>query len=540
MKLILPTLALFASSILFADEAKRPGDVVLEKAALSTSDVDKTEFEFGTLYIPENRNATKSRVISIGFARFRAAADTEAPPIFLLPGGPANSIVAELKQGNPRLAGILREMKQLRTAGDVIIVDQRGFSTRGEILKYPFKTPAMPLDKPASIARFSDAFVETSKAAVADFEKKGIDLRGYTVLECADDVRDLAKALGYSKISLMGGSFGSQWSFAIMRRHPDLIARALLTGVEPLDCGYDMPSHVLAAVQRMWWEAEKDERFKRYLPQGGLMAAARQVLRRLEQKPVAVELKGVKDAKSGESVTITLGHEDFQREAFLKGPDGPAFVLAVYHERYEGWATTASLQRRSRTMEMPMIGPLIDTSLSVTPKRKYLLRTDPATEFLGHWNFDSYMAIADILPTEDVGDEFRTEKVTNIPVVFVNGDWDTQTPIENTLGIAPFFPKSHVLIVERGGHGAMNQLTQHHPKVKDSLVQFLKTADMTGLPTRISVPPPKFSAPGFSHQVDSSRTEILMLAIITTADVFAAENWASSAGQIWLLMAKLT
>jgi hypothetical protein len=63
-----------------------------------------------------------------------------------------------------------------------------------------------------------------------------------------------------------------------------------------------------------------------------------------------------------------------------------------------------------------MIGPLIDTSLGVTPKREYLLRTDAGTEFLGHWNFDSYLATADIWPTEDVGDEFRTEVVSHIPV----------------------------------------------------------------------------------------------------------------------------
>jgi len=29
-----------------------------------------------------------------------------------------------------------------------------------------------------------------------------------------------------------------------MRRHQDVITRALLSGVEPLDYGYDMPSHV--------------------------------------------------------------------------------------------------------------------------------------------------------------------------------------------------------------------------------------------------------------------------------------------------------
>lgn len=484
-------------STVHAQTAKKPGDVIVEKTSLTVADDSTLDFEMGTIYVPENRSDPKSRLIAVGFARFRALEATETPPIFLLPGGPGNSLLSDLKQGSSRLPGLVRETNRLRRVADVVIVDQRGFSSRGEILKLSFRTPAFPLDQPGSLAKTSAAFVEVAQAAVADYAKKGVDLRGYTAIECADDVHDLAKALNYPRISLMGGSFGSQWSFAIMRRHPDLVARALLTGVEPLDCGYDMPSHVLAAVRRIWFEAEKDPRFKPYLPPGGLWAAARDVLRRLEQKPVRVTLKGARDSKTGEPITVVLGHEDFQREAFLKGVDSPAFVLSAYYERYDGWASTTSILRRSRQVEQPLIGPLIDTSLGVTPKRLHQLRTDPGNEFLGQWNFDPYLATADIWPTADVGDDFRAEVVTPIPVVFVNGDWDTQTPIENMLAIAPYFPKSHVLIVEHGGHGAMNQLAQHHPRTMDRLIEFLKTGNLDSLPTRISVPAPKFTVPSF-------------------------------------------
>ena len=49
----------------------------------------------------------------------------------------------------------------------------------------------------------------------------------------------------------------------------------------------------LAAVQRQWWEAEKDACLKPYLPPGGLMAAARAIVQNLEQAPWRVELPGV-------------------------------------------------------------------------------------------------------------------------------------------------------------------------------------------------------------------------------------------------------
>jgi pimeloyl-ACP methyl ester carboxylesterase len=455
------------------------------------------DFELGTLFVPETRAEPTSRLIKVGFARFRASAPTDAPPIFLLPGGPGSSFVGELRPGSSRLANLLRDTARFRRVADVVLVDQRGYSPRGDMLTFAHRTPELPLNEPGSLARSTSAFRDFAKSAVTAYAKKGIDLRGYTVLECADDVRDLAKALGYKQIQLVGGSFGSQWSFALMRRHPELVARALLAGVEPLDCGYDMPSHVLAAVRRMWWEAEKDPALKPYLPAGGLWAAARAVLRRLEREPVRVTLKGAKDTKTGEPVTVTLGPEDFQRDAFLRGPDGPAFVLAAYHEHYDGWATPVAIARRARPTAGPLIGPLIDTSLGVTPKRRYLLETDPACEFLGQWNFASYLATADVWPTADVGDEFRTEVVTRTPVVFVNGDWDTQTPVENTLAIAPFFPNRHVLIVERGGHGAMGQLAQHRPEVRDLLIEFLKTGSFEKLPARVSVPGPKWVVPGF-------------------------------------------
>jgi hypothetical protein len=55
------------------------------------------------------------------------------------------------------------------------------------------------------------------------------------------------------------------------------------------------------------------------------MAAARAVVERLECEPLRVELKGVKDSKTGEPITIVLGPGDFQQQVMLRGPaDGPA------------------------------------------------------------------------------------------------------------------------------------------------------------------------------------------------------------------------
>ncbi len=475
---------------------RKAGDVVIESASVKSANSDPVEFELGTLYVPENRAEPKSRLIGVGFARFKSEPKSEVPPIFLLPGGPGNSYLNGLQPGNPS-SSLVQEILRYRAIADVILVDQRGFSARGDVLKHRYRRPDEPLDQPASIERSTRAFTDMARAAVETFEKKGMDLRGYTVIACADDVNDLRAALGYDRITLAGISFGSQWSFAVMRRHPARVARALLAGVEPLDCGYDMPSHIMAAVHRMWREAEKDERLQPYLPPGGLAAAARDVLRRLERAPVRVPLTSVTGGGTGAAQTITLGHEDFQRDAALRTAAGPQFVLSLYYEHYEPWAQTISQARRTRSAELTMIGPLIDSSLGVTPARLYLLRNDPATAFLGQWNFDSYLATADIWPSPDVGDDFRTEVPCPIPVVFVQGDWDVQTPVENVLQVAPYFRAGHVVLVEHAGHGVMSQVTQYLPGTKKALLEFLKNGDTARLPTRVAVPAPKFGVPDF-------------------------------------------
>jgi pimeloyl-ACP methyl ester carboxylesterase len=467
---------------------RKAGEVVIEQATLTTPETGAVNFELGTLFVPENRSDPKSRIIGVGFARFRALQQTTTPPTFHLPGGPGGSYLQGMKQNNPGLTRFLKLVGQFRTVSDVVFSDLRGASERGETLIYKYRTPDVPLDQPTTLAVSTERFIRVARGAVAEFATKGIDLRGYTAKECADDVNDLRKALGYERITLVGTSFGSQWSFSIMRRHPQIIARALLSGIEPIDCGYDMPSLVLAAVQRMWWEAEKDPQLKPYLPAGGLMGAAREVLRRLERAPVNV--------KVGEQV-VTLGPEDFQRDAFFRGTSGPAFILSLYYEHYNNWGGSAVMGRRGRDAEAQLVGPLIDTSLGVTPRREHLLRTDPGTVFLGQWNFHNYIASAEIWPTADVGDEFRTEVVNKIPVVFAQGDWDTSTPVENLLNVVPFFQNSRVLIATHGGHGVIGPIAEHLPNVMQTLLEFLRTGNYGSVPTVVTLPVPKFRAPDF-------------------------------------------
>lgn len=485
--------AVIGSCLLLSSPSLPAAQIKSETRSIALPDGTSVEYELGTLQVPENRQNPNSRTISVGYARFRGMTATGAPPTFHLPGGPGNSYVSAMhldakdaaaRKLNERQAA---DLQRYREVGDVIYFDQRGCSELGERLVFEYDVPAKPLDQPGTMARETAEFVEASKAALADAAKRGIDVRGYTIRDCVEDVNDLRRELGYERITLIGQSFGSQWSFAIMRMYPGIVARAVLSGVEPLDCGYDMPANVCTAMRRMWQAVESEPAFQPYLPRGGIAGAVLDIVRRLEKGPVQVKVTD----KSGETKTVVLGRDDFR-------PETPAEILAIYHGHYEGWAKEVMQRRRAHKGRIdPLIGPLIDTGLAVTPARRNLLRTDPAIVVLGEWNFDDYMATEEIWPTVDVGDEFRLEVRNNLPVLFVHGDWDVNTPRENLLHVLPYFTNSRTVLVHQGQHSAFARVRETLPEATAAIMDFVRNGSTNNLPVEVTVPAPKFVAPNF-------------------------------------------
>jgi pimeloyl-ACP methyl ester carboxylesterase len=467
--------------------AHLPGDVVIEAGAVTAANGVRVAYEIGTLFVPENRTVAGSRTIGIGFARIRAKHPTGAPPVFVLPGGPGRSYLNAFTGNDAAARSLLAELLRYTEAGDVVVIDQRGWSARGDILE--LAAPGKPLGEARS--REAEAAEMTALAHRAVAAYPGKDLAGYTVVQCAEDVNDLRVALRYPKISLSGQSFGSQWSFAVMRLHPDIVARAVISGTEPLDRGFDMPSQILASLQRVAWEAEQDPKLKPYLPKGGLMGAIRTVEERLRTAPVTVVL-------SGPARRITLGVGDFQASLLRSPATWPAFILSVYHGRYAALAQETAQRRANVEGPVRLIEQLIDSSLGAPSQRAYLLNTDPATDLLGFWDFEALMASARDWPTPALEDAFRMPVPNKTPVIFIHGDWDIATPIENMLGMLPYFPNARAVLVHRGTHRSREPLFAQRPDIAAQIVRFLRSGKTDGLPVEAVLPAPAFDVPDFA------------------------------------------
>ena len=177
----------------------------------------------------------------------------------------------------------------------------------------------------------------------------------------------------------------------------------------------------------------------------------------------------------------------------------PSAILELYHNQYKRWSIPRNYSIASRTL----LQPLIDSSLGVTNQRREQLWNDPAVRFISRRNFAPLIATADIWPSPDVGDAFRNPVICNIPVIFVNGDWDTKTPIENMHQIAQFFPNSQKIVVHCAGHSTMNYtVKEQHPLFIKKLAHFLETGTSDKIPENLTVRPYKtFRAPNFNIPV---------------------------------------
>lgn len=443
------------------------GEIQFEKRAYQHHGIEDGEYELGVFFVPENRSHPNSRVIAVDYARFPGK-ERNGPPIFLLPGGPGNSYI---NSKGTWLGKAPSYLEKLRAFSDVVFVDQRGHSPRRRDVLTHWRGSA-----PKPVWTLEDEVAEFkvfAEKATKSFRKKGIDLSGYHIEECAADVDTLRKALGYDKIVLMGQSFGSQWCFAVMRNHPEIVERAILTGVEPLSHTYDRPSHVMNAVRRIWKHIDSDPAWAPFLPKGGMEEAAETVVARMENGGI--------DVKSTSGKTkIVLGPNDFPW-------DSPGKILELYHGQIKRWTNG----RKKQFYPSELIFPLIDSGIGVTAERREQLWNDPAVRYISRNNgkFASLTETADIWPSPDAGDAFRNPVPCEIPVVFIHGNWDRSTPIENTLEIAPFFPNSHTLLIDRGGHSPLGPMQRHHPDVFATILKFAETGSMDAIPEEITFAP---------------------------------------------------
>ncbi len=224
-------------------EAEQPAAVWEEAPCpvnLPAEAVEGEHITCGYVTVPEVRapsgdDGAERHTVRLAVAVIHSASDDPAPePLVMLAGGPGDSALTSFVQllANPGMEGFWAEQ-------EIVLVEQRG--TR-------YSTPFLRCDEMSELkldlleenlgdeeeqARKLDAWT----ACRERFVESGVDLGAYNSVENAADVVAVADALGYDRVNLYGGSYGSLLAQHIMRDYPERVRSAILDAVSPLRHG---------------------------------------------------------------------------------------------------------------------------------------------------------------------------------------------------------------------------------------------------------------------------------------------------------------
>lgn len=490
----------------FAQEA---GDVFSTPEVLDLGDGRHLFADRGFLFAPENRNKPGSKLVAVHFMRFDSTAEVPGTPVFMLAGGPGGSWFPGLRAGTEGvghpaegdLAVTLAMLEDLRSVADVVIIDQRGAGLSLPQMDCPNHQRLAPLDRLLSAKTLAASYKEFARTCKQAWIDQGRDPDGYTALELADDIDDLRRVLGYGKISLFGGSFGSEWGFVTLRRHREIVERVLFRGIEGTAHTFDMPTGVLNSVRAILAVAEQDVDLAPHVPEGGFLAAVGALIDKLGRDPATVR---VRDPYTGEAVDVVVGAHELRRVwrrhvGRVGTQDWPASLLPLLNgdlrEAAERTAQFKGAYNPAPAGNREAMFTSIDCGLQPTAERRKKLVSDPALALLGNINAH-YFALCEEWAPPNARAALPTAAPSDIPALFVHGTWDLSTPLMNALEIMPDFPNGHLVVVENGTHGVLRDLYREKPDVIRPLVRrFLRGEPVDGTPDRITLPPADFAGP---------------------------------------------
>ena len=449
--------------------------------SLRTGDGSMVQVEIGVLQVPESRVAPGPRRIGIPWYRLRSTAAHPAAPVFMLAGGPGASGIDALG----RKVG-WREIAFYQTFADVVVFDQRGAGDATPQLDCP-QTAHYPDDIPLDRVRLRAMRQRLLSACRDLWLKAGVDLAAYNTIESAADVNDLRIALGYDKVNLVGGSYGSHLGLQVMRLYPKSVAQAVFYGIEGPDQTWDEPDGVLSALQR-YDEASQAlaPELGLQVPEGGYLASLARTIQSLQAKPERVVVE-----RDGKPVTVVVDAEIVRLMARRFGagshdrPDAwPRMILALAQGDHTQ-AAKAALSYRELRLQDPMHWSM-DCSSSVSAGRRARYAQSRASDIVGDLNAE-YEDLCDVWPTRAVGDDYRVVTKAPIPTLLFHGTWDVSTPLENAREVEAGLSNGRLVVVEGGNHGVLYNLFGRWPPIHETLRRFLSAESVT-TPAWITMP----------------------------------------------------
>lgn len=432
----LAVLALMAVTV-----AASAADLELEPCEIPGLD---GEARCGTYEVFEDRAAGTGRKIPLNVVVLPARGERRQPdPVIFFAGGPGGSTV----EGAPAMATFLAGDLEHR---DFLLVDYRG-TGQSNPLFCPYQE-----EMRQGIAEALETFLPVDLLGdCVDALGGKADLGLYTTPNIVDDVADVSRALGYEKVNLSGGSYGSRAVLVFMRRHPERVRTALIEGVVPTDARMPVSfaADAQAALEGWWRECAEDEECAAAFPDPAADLAT--VLSELEEGAKVVT---VVDPESGGEVELRLSRNAFVQAlrymlySSLGSLKVPAFVHAAANGDWRPIAQSAYSVGGALMASVPD-----GLYLSVTCAEDVSLIGPNAaavqTGFLGDFRLRQQVASCDEWVRGELPAGFHEPVRSDVPTLIISGERDPVTPARWGYEAQEFLPNSVHAVVPDGAHG---------------------------------------------------------------------------------------
>ena len=441
-----------------------------QKSVFVSTAGESVDAESGWLVVPESRSRPQGASIKLPVVRFKSTTDKPGYPIIYLAGGPGASGLDSAK----RL--IFPVLMALRSHADVVVFDQRGTGGAEPSLVLPGKLDLPLNDTLDSRASRQQLRVRASEA-VAEIRRRDIDLSSYNTNENADDVNDLRLALATPKITIWGHSYGSHLGLTVLRRHGQFIHRAILGGINGPDQRWRFPNDLQSLVSRIDGYIKNTPKLRRQMP--SLTDTVATVFKRLEEKPVTVLVQ---------SEPIVIGKADVAVLTALQAGD-LEFVkrLPLFFGRMREGDFSAVAGLILQGLKQRELGTAMRFSMhiasGVSRERSAGIAAQEARALFGNainFPFDD-KEFVEVWGINDLGAEFRSQVRSDVPTLFLSGELDGRTSVDDAKEILRGFSNGRHVLIE----GAAHDFYHLTSKVLELMLDFL---DGKTTPERIRVP----------------------------------------------------
>ena len=462
MKYAIPFLALG----ILAACAPNHTPTAIERLHPCATEEGPTDAFCGTHKVFENRATGQGRTIDLKIVVLPALGNEPHPdPLFFLAGGPG--------QGAAEMARLLRELfRRVQADRDIVLVDQRGTGKSNPLNCKSDSDSLAALNEP----------IDTSMARLRKcMEGLNADLRLYTTNIAMDDLNDVRQYLGYDRINIYGGSYGTRAALVYLRRHEPTVRSVIIDGVAPPDMRLPLffARDAQRSLDRLLADCEADDVCRGKHPR--LAERLRALVASLDASPAKVRLT---HPRTGVAEDVSVDGEFVVNVLFgaLYAPLTSTLVpeLIARAERHDFQSLLALATANDGTAQNMSIGMQLSVVCAedyprITPDQ--IERAAADTVFSTHL-LEARMKACEFWPKGDVDPAFYEPVKSAVPTLVLSGDLDPVTPPQWGQSVLPHLANARHIVVPATGHGAI--MTGCGMRIAN---QFIETASVENLDT---------------------------------------------------------